>query len=252
MQVFQNVLWGYKLNYPDGWIHHNREMIEAFVAIPAALDEDYTGAQSGQVMVRCEWNPYGRPIGPIWTKQVGMMASWLGAKKVGSAPWRIGEAVGLEAEIQLPQKDQRRLWSGVLAHQGVVFNFVVLHLKEERAIFEPIATQIIASLQFPPEMPPGYAPSPAPDFSDDIPNPQHWRAYNGRAGADALQAFYVREAPRFGWQIGEYVPYPGTSDLGFARFRFEKDGRSITLGILPYQDEPQAQAPYGRLAFKLA
>jgi hypothetical protein len=32
----------------------------------------------------------------------------------------------------------------------------------------------------------------------------------------------------------------------------EKDGKSITLGILPYQDEAEASMLLGRLAFKLA
>jgi hypothetical protein len=239
-------------------------MVETFVAIPEALDEDYAGPGSGQILVRGEWNPFGQPIEPIWTKQVGMMASWLGARKVGSAPWRMGGATGLEAEIQLPQKDQRRLWSGVLEREGVVLNFVALHLKEERAVFEPLATQIISSLQFPAEiagvhtiegglpLPPGYTSIPAQDFIEGIPNPENWRAYDGRAGAGALQAFYWREARRFGWQIGEYIPYPGASDLGFARFLLEKDGKSITLGILPYQDEAEASMLLGRLAFKLA
>lgn len=264
MAVFQHILWGYQLTYPDGWIHHSANMIEAFVSTAEALDEDYTGPGSGQILVRCEWNPFGRPIEPIWNKQIGMIASWLGARKVGSAPWRMGGATGLEAEIQLPQKDQRRLWSGVLEREGVVLNFVVLHLKEERAVFEPAATEIISSLAFPAEpagvqvsedglpLPPGYAAIPAQDFIDGIANPEAWRAYDGQAGADALQAFYWREAPRHGWRVAEYLPYPGASDLGFARFRLEKEGRTVTLGVMPYQDEPQASVPLGRLAIRLA
>lgn len=264
MAVFQHILWGYQLTYPDGWIHQSKDMVETFAAIPEAVSEDYAGPGSGQILVRGEWNPFGQPIEPIWNKQVGLMASWLGAKKIGSAPWRLGSATGLEAEIVLAQKDRRRLWSGILEWKNVVLNFVVLHLKEERAAFEPLATQIISSLEFPSEMagvaasedglplPPGYAPIPPQDFIEGIANPENWRAYDGCAGADALQAFYWREAPRLGWKVDEYVPYPSASDIGFARFRLNKDGRGVMLGILPFKENPESPVVMGRLAFKLA
>ena len=264
MAVFQNVFWGYQLSYPEEWIHVTENAIETFALTPQALDENYEGPNSGQIMLRCEWNPTRQPVEPIWNRQIGMMASWLGAKKVGAAPWRMAGASGLEADIVLPTKDKRRLWSGVLERNGVVLNLIVLHSREERQIFEPAATQIISSLQFPAEiagvltsadglpLPPGYDPVPVQDFVDDIAAPEHWRAYDGKAAINALQAFYWREAPHYGWTIQEYIPYPSQSDLGFARYRLEKDGRVIALGILPYQDDPNERIPLGRLAFKLA
>jgi hypothetical protein len=264
MAVFQHVLWGYQLTLPDGWVHASKNMVDTFAAIPEALDEEYLGPNSGQILVRCEWNPFGQPIDPIWNKQVGMMASLIGAKKVGTAPWQMGGARGLEAEIQLAQKDERRLWSGVLERQNVVLNFVVVHLKAERAAFEPIVTQILSTLAFPEELadvetdvdglplPPEYTPIPAQDFIADIAQPDNWRAYDGSSSIDALQAFYWREAPRYGWKVAEYLPYPGFKELGFARFRLEKGERSVMLGILPYREEPEDSLILGRIALKIA
>lgn len=264
MAVFQHVLWGYELSYPDDWIHQTQGSIETFAGIPEALTPDYAGPNSGQILVRCEWNCARQPIEPLWNRHVGMLASWLGAKEVGSAPWQMGGAAGLEAEIVLPTKDARRLWTGILEHNFTVLHFIVLHLKEERSIFEPLATQVISSLRFPAEtagvrtgaeglpLPPDYDPVPAQDVIEDIANPESWRAYDGRSGVDALQAFYLREAPNYGWQVTEYVPFPSPANLGFARLRLEREGRPVTLGIMPYHDEGEAETLPARLVFKLA
>lgn len=261
MALFQNVLWGYELVYPDDWVHHTQGAIETFAANLEALEADYTGPNSGQVMVRVEWNAAGQPIQPIWNNHIGMLAGWLGARKVGSAPWHMGGASGIEAEIVLATKDPRRLWTGILEHRLTLFHFMVLHLKEERASFEPIATALISSLRLilraaalevsddglP--LPPGYTPVSPQDVIADITEPQRWSAYDGSSGIDALQAFYVREAPNFDWQVTEYIPYPAQNNLGFARFRLQRENTRLTLGILPLR-ETQDSPILGRLALK--
>lgn len=213
---------------------------------PEALDSYYLRDDAGQVLVRGEWNWARQPIAPFWNRHIGMLAGMLGAKEVGSAPWRIGDATGQEAEIVLPKKDNRRLWTGVLMRDFRVLHFMVTHPKEVRAQFEPVATKLIASLRFPnrifgintsPEgipLPPDYAPADPQSILTDIPDAQPWRAYTGRAGVGALQAFYLRELPIHNWEMEEYVPFPGPSDLGFARFQLRRDNLRITLGLMPY------------------
>jgi hypothetical protein len=262
MSVFQQVLWGYELTYPDNWVHHKSGVLEGFAAIPEALTPDYNGQNSGQILVRGAWNCSRQSIQPLWNQHIGMLAGWLGAKQVGSAPWRMGGASGIEAEIMLPKKDERRLWTGILERGFLVLYFVTLHLKEERAIFEPMATQIISSLRFPAEvagvltsedglpLPPGYTPILPQVIVEDITDTKQWRAYEGQSGVDGLQAFYVREARNYGWTIAEYAPYPSPSDLGFARFRLVKDNQQVMLGIMPYSGNEKDQI-VGRLVFKL-
>lgn len=262
MAVFQHVLWGYELTYPDNWVHQTSEAVESFAANAEALTQDYTGEQSGLILVRGGWNSTRQPIQPLWNQHIGMLASWLGARQVGSAPWHMGGANGIEAEIVLPQKDNRRLWTGILERGLVVLHFVVLHLKEERAVFEPLATQIISSLRFPAEvagvltseeglpLPPGYTPIQVETILEDIADPTLWRAYNGQSGVDGLQAFYLREASNYGWNVEEYIPFPSPADLGFARLSLMKDNQKITLGIMPYTIEDKGYQP-GRLVIKL-
>lgn len=266
MTIFQHPLWGYELTYPDDWTHQTLGAIETFVSMPEALDPDYSGPNSGQIMVRCEWNSSRQAIEPIWNRHIGMLASWLGARKVGAATWKMGGAAGLEAEVVLPTKDPRRLWSGILEYKLTMLHFMVIHLKEERQNFEPLATQIISSLRFPSRtesveisaegfpLPPDCRPLPPEEVLPDIVNPDRWRAYAHPAGAGALQAFYVREAPNNGWEISEYTPYPNipdaTEDLGFARLRINKAGSQATIGILPFQEQEEKPAS-ARLVFKL-
>ena len=262
MAVFQHVLWGYELTYPDDWAHRTLGAMEGFAAIPEALTPDYAGPDSGQILVRGEWNCARQPIEPIWNRHIGMLASWLGARQVGSAPWRMGGATGLEAEIVLPKKDDRRLWTGILEHNFTVLHFMVLHLRQERPEFEPFATRIISSLRFPPEMagvmtdpeglplPPDYSPIQPQNVLPDIADPAQWRAYDGQSGADALQAFYLREAVNYGWSVEEYVPYPSPADLGFARIKLTKGQQSVTLGIMPYSAGDKNTPALARLVFK--
>lgn len=262
MTVFQNILWGYALSYPDQWAHRTLGALEGFAEIAEAFDPDYSGPNSGQILARGEWNCPRQPIEPIWNRHIGMLASWVGAKQLGSAPWRMGGAVGLEAEIVLPKKDNRRLWTGILEHHFTVLHFVVLHIREERAEFEPQATQIISSLRFLPNvsgvlatedglpLPPGYEPVNPQDIVEHIANPDQWLAYDGQSNVGALQAFYLRESPNYGWQIIEYVPFPSPAELGFGRLTLTKGDRTLTLGIMPYQDG-EGKETLGRLVIKI-
>jgi hypothetical protein len=262
MAVFQHALWGYELTYPDGWAHQTQGEIETFAVTPQALDPDYSGENSGQIMVRAGWNCPRRPIEPVWNEHIGKLASWLGAKKVGSAPWRMSGAAGMEAEVVLAKKDPRRLWSGILEQDFLVLHFLALHLKEERAVFEPPATRVISSLRFLKAvdgvsaaaegwpLPPGYEPIPPQEVLTDISDFSVWRAYSGRSNIQALQAFYWRETANFGWRVDEYAPFPAPGDPGFARLRMERAGRRVTLAILPFAGETEDEI-FGRLVFKL-
>lgn len=264
MTVFQHILWGYEITYPDHWVHQPVQDTDVFAAITAALDPYYLEQDAGQVLVRGEWNWARQPIEPLWNRHIGMLAGLLGAKHVGSAPWRIGDATGLEAEIVLPKKDSRRLWSGVLMRDFRVLHFMVTHPKEARSQFEPVATRVISSLRFPnrvmgirtsPEglpLPPGYTQVDPQSILADISDPQPWRAYAGNAGIGALQAFYLRELPVHNWELEAYVPFPGPSELGFARFHLRRDNRQITLGMMPYETaETGVSSSLANLVFKI-
>jgi hypothetical protein len=260
MATFQHTLWGYALEYPQDWFH--RSILEAggleaeaFAAIPEALQPGHTGPRSGQLAVRAEWNPTRAEIGSLWERKIGMLAGLMSAARVGSAPWQLRDAVGIEAEIVLPKRENTRLWTGILARGFHVLHFMVTHPKDERSWFEPVATRIIASLRFPgrvagletsPEglpLPPGYQPVDPATLVDQIPSPAEWRGYAGSASTDALQAFFVREAPNFGWEILEYRPFPQNAELGFARFELGKTAGNgagqfrVTLGVLPYGEQ---------------
>lgn len=246
MTVFQHILWGYELTYPEGWLHQEVQDSDAFVTTTDALDLYYSGSDAGQLLVRGEWNWQRQPIEPLWNRHIGMLAGMMGAKEVGSAPWKLGDAVGIEAEIALPKKDNMRLWTGILKHDFRVLHFMVAHPKEVREQFEPAATKIIASLRFPNRilgikasrenipLPPDYSLVDPQTILTDISNPENWRAYAGNAGIGALQAFYLREASIHNWEMDEYVPFPSSSDLGFARFKLQRDNLKIMLGLMPF------------------
>jgi hypothetical protein len=249
MAVFQQVLWGYELEYPDDWIHRAIEDTEGFAAKAEAFEQDYTGPGSGQVLFRTEWNYARQAAGPLWTEHIGKLAGMLGARQVGSAPWRMGGATGLEAEIVLPKRGNQRLWTGILAYDLIVLHLMVTHPLEDRDWFEPAATRIISSLQFFDKasgvqtderglpLPPGFVSIPPTSVLTDIRDSENWRAYSAglmQGNVSALQAFYLRELPNYGWKIGEYIPFPGQSELGFARLQLERSGQPATLGILPF------------------
>ncbi len=244
--IFRHTLWGYELTHPDHWIHQEVQDADAFAATLSALEPYYSGPDAGQLLVRGEWNWQRQPIEPLWNHHIGMLAGMLGAKQVGSAPWKLGEAVGLEAEIVLPKKDNQRLWTGILMKDFRVLHFMVTHPKEVRDQVEPVITTIISSLRFPNRilgikasragvpLPPGYKSADPKSILTDISDPENWRAYSGKSGIGALQAFYLREVPIHNWEIDEYIPFPGPSDLGFARLQLRKDNLKIMLGMLPY------------------
>jgi hypothetical protein len=263
MTVFQHILWGYEITYPDTWTHQALQDSDAFVTTPDALDPHYQGEDAGQLLIRGEWNWARQPIEPLWNQHIGMLAGMLGARKVGSAPWKIGQASGLEAEIALPKKDNRRLWTGILMRDFRVFHFMVTHPREVRERFEPVATQIISSLHFPDRihgiesnaeglpLPFGYVPVDPKSILADISDPEHWRAYSGLDGIGALQSFYLREMSTHNWEIVEYVPFP-SSELNFARFRLRRDDRQITLGIMPSEiSETMISSSPANVVFKI-
>ena len=204
MTVFQHILWGYELTYPDEWVHAQIKGVDIFAASKEALGDSYLGSDAGQLLVRGEWNWSRQAIEPMWNDHVARIAIMLGAKQLGSAPWQMGGASGLEAEIVLPKKDNRRLWTGVLMRDFRVLHFMVLHPKEVRQQFEPAATQIISSLRFPvrilgvptsPEglpLPPDYEAVDPHQVLADIDDAEDWRGYLGASGIGALQAFYLR------------------------------------------------------------
>jgi hypothetical protein len=201
---------------------------------------------AGQLLVRGEWNWERKPIEPLWNKHIGMMAGLIGAKQVGSALWKLGDATGLEAEIVLAKKDNQRLWTGILMRDFRVLHFMVAHAREARQQFEPAATKVISSLRFPNRifgikanrdglpLPPGYESIDPGSILADLADSTSWRAYSGSAGIGALQAFYLRELPIHNWDLEEYVPFPSSSELGFARLQLRRSNIRITLGMMPY------------------
>jgi hypothetical protein len=279
MSIFQHALWGYELTYGDDWTHRKIKgadgfEAEAFAANPDAFEPDYEGSQAGQVAVRAEWNYASRVIEKLWTERIGLMAGMMGARKVGSAPWQLRDATGIEAEIVLPKSTNTRLWAGILSHGRTILHFMVTHPVEERPWFEPLATRLIASLRFPSgvagleasgeglPLPAGYRTVDPRQIVADAPvegalRGQHWRAYDGSDPAGALQAFYLREAPNFGWTVEEYLPFPGEAGLGFARLQLRRtkgaNGQGTLqamLGIMPYGEGTVSANSPARLVVK--
>jgi hypothetical protein len=245
MPIFQQPLWGYAFTYPDDWTHRSLGDVEGFAARPEALAPGYAGAQAGHLLVKAEWNAALRPVEPLWAQHMGLTAGMMGAKRVGSAPWQMGGAAGLEAEIALPKQTNLRLWSGILARDFIVLHLMVVHPKDEREWFEPPVTKLIASLRFPSTvagvtvtpaglpLPPGYGPVDPLSLIPDIADPEHWQAYSGQSAIGALQAFYLREVVAQGWTIDEFVPFPADAGLGFARLKLHRGAAAATVGLMP-------------------
>lgn len=262
MAKFQHILWGYELTFPEDWAHKTTQEAEVFSATYQALESNYIGEKSGQLMVSAEWNCARQPIEPIWNRHIGMVAGMLGARQVGSAPWQMSGGTGFEAEIVLPKRDNKRLWAGILMRDFIVLKFAVVHQKEERNWFEPLATQIISSLRFLNRvygvpvtreglpLPPEYTSTEPAKVVNDITNPDQWRAYDGASGVDALQAFYLRELPIHGWAVEEYAPFPSAANLGFARLKLSKHQKSATLGLLPFSQEAITASSPAKIAIK--
>jgi len=247
MKKFRHILWGYELTYPSHWTRQSVQDADAFGdALDSSSEELDAGQDTGQLVVRGEWNWERKPIEPLWNRHIGLMAGMIGAKQVGSAPWKLAGAEGVEAEIVLPKKDNQRLWTGILMHDFRVLHFMVTHPKEARADFEPVVTKVISSLRFPNRilgiktnregipLPPEYEAVNPKNILSDVSDPANWRAYSGKAGIGALQAFYLREVPIHNWEMEEYVPFPSSSELGFARLQLRRSNLKITLGLMPY------------------
>jgi hypothetical protein len=166
----------------------------------------------------------------------------------------MGGAVGYEAEIVLPKRENRRLWVGMLSYGFILMQLMVAHPIEDREWFEPAATEIIKSLKFPRKMngitenqeglpvPPDYRAINPVEIIPDIRPGDRWVAYAGDKPAGSLQAFYVREMLARGWLLEELVPYPGPADLGFARLKFIRQEDSITIGVMPGSSAKQPTA----------
>ena len=255
MTIFQHKFWGYELTYPDNWTHKTDQDTEGFAASPEALKPDYQGSHAGQVLVRGEWNSEQQEIESLWGKHVGKLAIMMGAKNVGAAPWKMAGASGFEVEIVLPKQDKNRLWVGIISRGLTILHFMVVHRKEERDWFEPIATEIISSLNFIQRasgilqdsnglpLPPGYTPVEPKEVIDDIANIDQWNAYDGNRGTGELQAFYLREAPNYGWEMDEFLPYPSSNtEINFARLSMHQGDQRLTVGILPFGEEQEDHA----------
>jgi hypothetical protein len=259
MAIFQHPLWGFELSYPDNWVQQSHDDVDGFAKSAEAFTK--SGAANEKVahlLVRGEWNGWRKPIAPLWNQYITKLSIMLGAKKIGSSPFSMGGANGFETEIQLPRRLNRRLWVGILARGVVILHFMVSHPKDERSAFEPPATQIIASLRFPDRIdgltinerglpvPPGYAPIDPVNLVPDAQNDDSWQAYDGSSDIGALQAFYYRELPHYGWEINEFIPFPNQVDIYFARLRIYKDDIAATLGIIPITEKK----PMGKIVVK--
>ncbi len=247
--IFQNKFWGYEIDIPKNWIHKNFQDIDGFALDPKAFHPDYEGKRLGQLLIRGEWNSKNRTLEDLWGQHFTKLSIMLGAKQIGSAPWQMGGATGFEVEILLPKRDKKRLWVGILQHGRVILHFMVMHWKENRADFEPQATNTISSLHFTKNVseittnhfglpiPPNYSPVNPVEFIEDIKNPDDWLAYQGDRSVGALQSFYTREVPNYEWEILAYTPFPGPSQLNFSRLQLQKNDATVTLGLMPAKDE---------------
>ncbi|MEN8171369.1 MAG: hypothetical protein ABFS03_00665 [Chloroflexota bacterium] len=246
MAIFQHSLWGFELTFPDDWAHQNNADADGFAKNSAVFDQvDSANQEAAHLLVRGEWNGFREPIAPRWNQHITKLSIMVGAKKLGSSPFSMAGANGFEAEIQMPQRENRRLWTAILARDTVILHLMVSHPREERDDFEPLATQIIASLRFVDRidnlaataegipLPPGYSPVDPASIIPDAQDGNNWSAYDGKSGIGALQAFFYRELPHYGWDIQEFIPYPNHVDIHFGRLRIHKDDLTATLGIIP-------------------
>ncbi len=246
MPTFVHPLWGYALEYPEGWAHRDDGEVVAFAARPEALEPDYDGEGMGYLLVRPELNPFLRPIEPLWNQYITKIAIMRGAKKLGASPLKVGTLQGYEAELLLPAKLNRRLWIGLLAAGGVILHLMVTHRKDERAAFQQPASAMVSSLRFVESvpgvalsprglpLPPGYRAVTPLEVVEGVDDPAAWEAFRGDAPIGGVQVFYLREAPRHGWQVSEYYPYPNPkAPAPLARFRLEREGQVAAVGLVP-------------------
>ena len=245
MNTFQHQLWGYQIDLPDHWQHQAFGQKDGYSEDPEAFLPNYQGEKLAQLLINGEWNSLQRPVMDLWKQHLGKTSLMLGAKNLGAAVWEMAGARGFEVEIVLPKKSPHRLWTGILENGFLVLTFLVLHWKEKRGEIEPLISQTIASLKYlkgvdQVDQLSNGLPIPAPVKSigplsvvPDISDPENWQAFQSDFSPGALQAFYLRELPRFGWNITRYVPFPNSGDLPFSRLLLEKDGQTHSLGLMP-------------------
>ena len=245
MKKFQHQLWGYQIDLPDNWNHKQFGQKDGFSEDPDAFLPDYQGKKLAQLLINGEWNSLQLPIVDLWQSHLGKTSLMMGAKNLGSAAWEMAGGQGFEVEIGLAKKSPHRLWAGILENGLLVLTILVLHLKENRDKIEPLISETITSLkylervdqvdQLPNGMPLPDSATPVDplDIVTDIPDPENWQAFQGDFSTGALQAFYLRELPQFGWDITRYVPFPNPGELPFARILLEKDGQTYSLGLMP-------------------
>ena len=254
MNTFQHQLWGYALDIPDHWKHRRFRDKDGFAPDPEAFQPGYDGEQLAQLLIKGEWNSLGKPIQQLWEQHLGQTSLLLGAKKLGSAPWKMAGAVGFETEIVLPKKSRKRLWAGILAREQLVLEFLVLHWKDHQESIEPQMSQALSSLRLvsridqvqktPEGLPlPGGAEEVDPrQVVDDIDDQAQWRAYQGTFPPGSLQAFYIRELPHYGWVLNRYVPYPNDVGVPFARLNIAREENRGVLGLLPGSRDDQQES----------
>jgi len=199
MAIFTDTLWGYRLIYPDDWVHQSHGDNEAFAAVLEAHSTGYNGPQAGHIVIRPEFNHTGESIEPLWDQHLTKLSIMMGAKKVGSAPLILGGGRGFEAEIVLPKKKDQRMWLGILAHGLTILHTMATHPIENREWFNPIATEIISSTRFfshIKDLPTTDLGIPIPkDFTvvdpveviQNLDHPKDWQAFSGPAGIHALE-----------------------------------------------------------------
>ena len=248
MKIFQHRLWGYEITLPDTWQHIAFNGKDGFAEDPDAFQEGYEGKKLGHLLIQGEWNALQKPVEKIWKGHISKTAMMLGAKKIGAAPWRMAGRSGLEVEIVLPKKSKKRLWAGILEHGMLVLSFLVLHWKTNRESFEPVVTEVISSLQFPPgvdglsstaegiPLPPQVSPADPAAMVDDIQEPERWQGFTTPHGVGPLQAFYTRELPNDEWEMLQYIPFPNTGGHPFAQIKARQGQKTILVGVLPGDD----------------
>jgi hypothetical protein len=256
-----NPLWGYELTLPEGWLHR-LEGDKIFISnspegLQPLLD---TPPPAAQLLVMTEWNGLCLPLEPIWNQHIEILKDGFNPKDVRQAPWTLAGAVGTEAELGLRKRDNTFLWTGILTRDLIVLQFMLTYKTENTEVLKSVLTDLIASLRFVEQvegietnqagipLPPGYVPADPLEIVPDINTPNHWEAYStateeGAASLGALQAFYKRELAPRGWQVTEYIPYPGQMAISFARFSIRQEDRKVILGIMPPDekaDSPKA------------
>lgn len=263
MTEFEQALWGYRLSYPEDWVHRSFPEAEGFAANRQGLEPDADGPGSGHLLIQAEWNGMRVPVEPLWEAHIARVAAMVGAHRVGSAAWGMGGAVGYEAEIVMPKKTENRLWAGFLARDWLVLKIMVAHPIEDRPWFEPIVTECLKSLSFPNHtdgvivhesgapLPSSCRPIDPSEALADLSDPGTWKVFETPHPFTGLHAFYAREAPAHGWQLEAFESFPGTNDPGFSRARLRKDQVVVGLGLLAYRPEAGAPTWLGRIALKI-